>query len=1037
MGSTGLACYKGAIQGGKADLKAKDNAGFTTLFLPLCFVLLAACAAPADKAPPASAPTEEISIRVSEGTSLSFDIARDTIVFDLLGQLWSLSASGGNARALTNAVQDTAEDLDPSFSPDARRVVFRAERGGRTGLWLLDLDTNRTRQLTQLSTPEAYDGGAAWSPDGTVVAFARDLPPDSAGPPKSAIELLNTTSGVLHELRVEGLPRPGVRDPAWSPDGRRIAFVNTFGRASLGARIWTVDAAGGVATPVSSEDVQAIAPAFSPDGRSIAFLAPDAAKRVQVWVLEASANTAPRRLTNHDDVVPGRVRWTRDGASLVYAADGRLRRIATTAGTSSEIPFSAHLAFTRARQELPAARFSEPGEQQPARAFLGLALSPDARRIAAIALGQLWIVPVGGTARAIAAMPFSARGVAWSPSGDEVAWSAGAWEQEDIFATNVSTGATRRLTALSGREASPSYSPDGRYLAFLHGQEHGTLRVIDADATAPVSDSAQTRNLGAASVSWMRATNASPQWSPESDALLLVGDFNAGKPTTATVVQLSGARRTITRFPDAPTFLFWSRNNAISWLRHDRLWQARFDSSGMRAEVQSLGSEPALYASAANDGSVLYISEDGLRLRSPDGRTQSLGWPISFTLPVAPPLLISNVSVIDGTGAPATAPKDVLVERGRISRIVAPGIAAPGATVVDGTGKFLIPGLMEMHAHVYRPELLPGMLYFGITTVRDQGSLMGPLVAYGDAIAAGALAGPRVSYGGFQFYSDWPFDEEQGRGIEPEADPDHVTRSVALASAFGAQHIKTRTFRRWDISARMIEEGHRRGMRATGHCAHPLPLIAAGLDAKEHIGLCATRANPSVYSLNDVLIYDDVVQLFRAARIGVVPTISYLSFAARFNARPTMLDGDADLAPFIAKDSFGWMIEMKPDARERNERAAQQARTTIAKLARAGITIGTGTDIWQMPTGVHMELEELVASGISSAQAIRAATSGSAHILGVDQDFGTIEMGKRADLVLLDADPLTDIRNTRRIASVIKEGRLVDRTSIVTSAKSY
>ena len=101
--------------------------------------------------------------------------------------------------------------------------------------------------------------------------------------------------------------------------------------------------------------------------------------------------------------------------------------------------------------------------------------------------------------------------------------------------------------------------------------------------------------------------------------------------------------------------------------------------------------------------------------------------------------------------------------------------------------------------------------------------------------------GPRIAYGGFQFYSDWGIDEEQGRGIEPEADSGHVKRSVGLAQAFGAQHIKTRTFRRWDINARMIAEAHRRGMRATGHCATQLPLIAAGMDAKEHIGFCSTR----------------------------------------------------------------------------------------------------------------------------------------------------------------------------------------------------
>src|SRR5262245_19293493 len=202
---------------------------------------------------------------------------------------------------------------------------------------------------------------------------------------------------------------------------------------------------------------------------------------------------------------------------------------------------------------------------------------------------------------------------------------------------------------------------------------------------------------------------------------------------------------------------------------------------------------------------------------------------------------------------------------------------------------------------------------------------MAPLVANADAIAAGSLPGPRVAYGGFQFYSDWPFDEEQGRGIEPEADTDHIRRAVALAEAFGAQHIKTRTFRRWDINARMINEAHRRGMRATGHCAHLLPLVAASMDAKEHIGLCEARGN--------TYIYDDLIQLFRAADIKVVPTIAYFDLAVRLNERPALLEEDSQLAPFLpVKENFEWMLKMNPAQRKEWIKDAQLARETTNKL---------------------------------------------------------------------------------------------------------
>ncbi len=972
-----------------------------------------------------------ITIRTSEGTELGFDLSPDgkSIVFDLLGQLWLVPAEGGKARPITDAVRDAAEDLDPSFAPNGRSLLFRGERKGRTGLWLLSVEAGQPRQLTQLPDADGFDGTAAWSPDGRLIAFVHAVPPAASGSRwRMAIMLLDVGSGTVHELSIAGIPNPRLGDPVWVQSGRQIAFVSrTKPGTQSGGRVWLVDAAGGVAKPITADSVSAKAPAFTSDGHRMAYFAPDSKGRTQVWVQDIDGNGnvqgSPIMVTNHKDVTVTRIRWYPDAKDLLYSADGRLWKVAASGGEPREIRFTAELSITRSQRLLPTARFPEPGTKSPARGFMGLALSPDSRQVAALILGKLWIITVDGGSRAVANVPFDANSIAWSPDGAEVAWSAGVPEQADLFATNLITGVTRTVTALPGREANPVYSPDGRYLAFVYAQQdEATLRVVEA-RTNKVTDATQTRNLGSVSLE----PSSPPQWSPDSDGLLVSGA--AARNQQASFVPLSGVPQAVKRFPDGPVFLQWTQQHTIIFVRHDRLWQAPFDRSGMLADPQPIGNDAALYASASRDGSLLFVSTGGLRLRSAKGEARSLGWPISYTSPLAEPTLIRNVRIIDGTGASLTSPRDILLERGRISRIAPARSLPPGnARVIEAEGRVVMPGLMDLHAHTYRPDFLPGFIYFGVTTVRDQGSSMAPLVAYADAIAAGLVPGPRVGYGGFQFYSDYAFDSEQWQGIEPEADPGHIKRAVDLAAAFGAQHVKTRTFRRWDINARMITEAHRRGMRATGHCSHLLPLVAAGMDAKEHIGLCEPRGN--------TYMYDDLIQLFKVADIGVVPTISYLDFAVQLNERPTLLDQDAELAPFLpSRDNFDWMLKLSSEDRQHWAEDAERSREATAKLWRAGVTIGTGTDIWQIPTGVHMELEQLVASGLTPMQAIHAGTSGAARILGAEKDLGTIEVGKWADLIILDADPLANIRNTRRIWQVVQNGRLIDRSEILKAIK--
>ncbi len=988
------------------------RAALSMLVLPA-----AACSAPVEPA------TETIAIRVHEGTTLAFDLSPDgrTIVLDLLGQLWEMPASGGDARPLTDAVRDTAEDLDPSYAPDGRRIVFRGERQGRTGLWLLGPGASPT-QLTQVEDPDGYQGEATWSSDGKGITFARVVPSPGATPPfRTGLALLDPATREVRPLELPKEVGPFARDPDWDPAGRRLAVASGLPGTPKGGRLWLIEPEAGRAIPLTSEGSEAFAPIFAPDGRHLAWLGPDSDQRIQVWAMTLDAPGAtPLRVTHHDDVARTRVRWTPDGSRVVYSADGRLWKAGLDGSPPEEIPFTVSLSFERARRALPPARFPEPGAARPVRAFMSLALSPDGRQVAMLALGRLWVMPVGGAARPIREVPLMARSLAWSPDGSALTWSAGSWMEEDLFSTTIATGSTRKVTALPGREDHPAWSPDGKHLAFLHApsEEKTILRVVES-AAAELSDPRVGLALDV-------EPGADVDWTPDSRALLCVtGGFGREGPTKGVLVSLTGQRSDVARMPDSPLFLHLVPGGMV-FVRHARLWRAPFEGAAGAGPPEPLGPQPAMFTSVSRDGAILWVSDGGLRLRSPDGSEQRLGWPVTYTPPDGGTLLVRNARLIDGTGSAATPPRDLLVQQGRIRRIDAAGsIDAGTARVLDAGGGFAIPGLMDLHAHVYRPDLLPGYPYFGVTTIRDQGSPISFLVAHADAIAAGTMDGPRVDYGGFQLYSDWAYDTEDGLGVEPEVDADHAARSVAIAQAFGSQHVKTRTFRRWDINARFITEAHRRGMRATGHCAHLLPLVAAGMDAKEHAGFCEPRG--------DAFIYDDLVQLYRAAGIAVVPTVIYANFAVKMNEHPDLLDGDPELAPFLPpRGDFGWMLGLNPERRAMFAGFGRTARQAAGKLARGGVTIGTGSDIWQIPTGPHMEMEELVAAGLTPLEAIHAATGASARIVGAEQDLGTLEVGKWADLIVLDADPSADIRNTRRIRSVVQAGRVLDREALVT-----
>jgi imidazolonepropionase-like amidohydrolase/Tol biopolymer transport system component len=897
--------------------------------------------------------------------------------------------------------------------------------------------------LTSLSSSR-WDAGNdrffACSPTKGEVLFIRD------GKPMIVAEAGGTEPV---EWKVEGPFPRGITDPAWAPDGSRLAFVNGAADHSSrsGGSLWQVGAGRGKAESLSGAKAEIRAPCYSPDSRHVAYFVRDEDLSFGIWI-SGLDGSEPRRLAPQEDITPLRLRWTPDGKELIYCAKGRFWRIPTDGGESREIPFTARLDFSRHSAGLRQVRFPEPRANRPARGNLGLELSPDGEKIAAIALGRLWVWEVGQKPSAVEDLPLSASGLCWSPDSFEVAWSAGVPGTEDLFATDVRSGQTRRLTALPGTEVRASWSPDGKYVAFVYRDSfdlgagpkpsYESLRAINV-SDAPVADLVQTLRLQqypayGQSLTLSQGRQWGRPWSPDSSYLL--GEAMGG-PALVTlagkVVPLKGSKG----FPSFKPTLLWEAGGSLLYSSNFLLWRVPFDlQAGISGDAVPVSQDPALYPSAARDGSILYVSEDGMRLRRPGREAIRLGWPLSFETADAPEsLLIRNVRIIPGTGAARTEPGDILVEKGRISRIDTRGRirARRNTTVLDGEGRTAIPGLIDAHVHIWDQALLSEFLYEGVTTVREMGNPTASAKGFQEMIVAGIQSGPRVVLGGFIGNSQihpWLADSPQPIG-NPDGEAG-AARVLSLARAFDFDFIKMYEPINPFSGAEFIQMAHEQGFPVSSHAGYPLPLVAAGIDSKEH-AISFLELGPRICGT----LRDDIVQLAKKAGTGIVPTLSMMArqLAARDRSIVAEVQDSAFLDGLLALYGFN---TRSAAFEQRLEKEILSGRENVRRLHKAGVPVAAGTDtpFYWMPWALQRELEELVASGLSPLEAITAASLNSALVLKAEKDIGTVEAGKLADLVILDADPLEDIRNTRRIWRVVQGGRIVDRGALEAWPKS-
>jgi imidazolonepropionase-like amidohydrolase len=337
-----------------------------------------------------------------------------------------------------------------------------------------------------------------------------------------------------------------------------------------------------------------------------------------------------------------------------------------------------------------------------------------------------------------------------------------------------------------------------------------------------------------------------------------------------------------------------------------------------------------------------------------------------------------------------------------------------GGRTIDVRGTTIIPGLWDMHAHIALPEWGPAYLGVGVTTARDMGGEQHSLMALRDAFGAGRVLGPRLLLAGLvdgsgpeafgTVYADTP---EQGRAV------------VDAYHAAGFQQMKLYTLIKPDVAGAIIRRAHERGMTVTGHVPRAMTLASMVDSGTDNVAHLPVRGDTSSAAVKEQL------RMLATKHVVVDPTVSWneLLGHARESPLTSFQPGFAE-APWPLRSSYG-SVRNATDSAAAN-RSLRSQLAVIKAMHDAGVRIVAGTDYGLPGFSLLRELELYVDAGLSPLDAIRAATAIPADVMGLGGDTGTIEVGKRADLVVLDADPLADIHNLRTGRWVVADGRMLD-----------
>ncbi|HKQ04688.1 MAG TPA: amidohydrolase family protein [Blastocatellia bacterium] len=651
------------------------------------------------------------------------------------------------------------------------------------------------------------------------------------------------------------------------------------------------------------------------------------------------------------------------------------------------------------------------------------AVSPDGAQLAVSILGKIWLLPIGGGDAQQLSEGFGwDTHPAWSPDGQFVAYAHQLPSGTDLIVRNLTTGNSTAIYHSESEIGQIAYHPKGGEVFFIVERSQYDAHLF---RIAPGGEAKQLTH-GENWHEWSFAL------SPDAREVFLDSGHYGGSDLYR--IQLDSMQMTrLTRTP--------VHEHDVAWSRDGKSWAFIQTDNGVdRVMVQPSGSSAAraVYSSAYDqkqmtllpDGqtAVLCAARKLYRLNLGSGAIAPIAFTARFVVPqqARADLVITNARLLDpGTGR-ALPSASVVIRDGRISEVHAGQEAAglpAGVPVLDAAGKTLMPGLMDNHYHYWSAFDGGSLVARGVTEIRDPGVAISMSMNFKEAIALGLLEGPDI-------YTCGPLIDGLD-GYHPYVDveltrPEAAAPLVRALKAQGVDALKVYFMLDPEVLRAVVKEARREGLPVTGHIGVRTgwrEAMDAGISGFSHIRL-----------------WRDMLPLERQPQGDNESLDASKNLIARMQANWSDIDPDGpatgEIIKLMLQHHVGFdptlVIQRIPEADRRRYGIEQFAIVKdsyrrmarfVARAERMGVLLLAGTD----NENLFDELDAYAAAGVPNLAILKAATVNGATWLGKQSDFGTIEAGKRANLILVDGDPLKDVKELRRISVVIKNGRIVFR----------